>query len=404
LARVSTLVKSTINMVGSGAVAQAIQLAGLIVLTQHYAVGAFGDLTLAINMTALSAVAFGLQLHLAIPSVQADEEVQDIAAAVFFNATSLGLITIPIVAFFNGVLAIGLALGIFVCLSNVGRAMLIRAGNSRTLAITNLCRAIVILTSQFLLADLSPYGLLIGLVVGEGCISAFLFLNSGQSINNLTGYSIAKYKKALSFFSDFSFWGTLQEFVSVAVVFIPFYICSVKYSDAVLGNFGMVYRVTWAPMVIIAVGLGWAILGEIGKTPENFRKSLKEIYYTQFFILAAIVSVTAFFLLPNLLNIYIGAEWSIAAEISPVVLAAAMVFLVSSPFRQLIRILRKQKWQLGIDFGTLTVICMISIFDFKSAIHWIYAISVATIIQNFVMIGCGWLALQEHTGKAISGD
>ncbi|SIO21868.1 Membrane protein involved in the export of O-antigen and teichoic acid [Parasphingorhabdus marina DSM 22363] len=390
------IANSTALMSGSGAVGQALQLVGIILLTQVYAVESFGELTLAINTAALCAIAFGLQLHLAIPTVRDERTVNDIAHAIVCNALILGAISTAVLLLLDGILATGALIGILVCLSNSSRAMLVRLNRIHLVALANLGRAVCIVGGQAVMVNLELNGLVAGLIFGEACICLFLFLKSRQRLRLFSHVKQGLQKATIAKFSDFSFWGTIQEFVSVAVVFMPFFLCARLFSEAELGNFGMAHRLIWGPVVVVSVGFGWAFLGAVGQKPSQFFEVLKQIRYYHLLLLAIVGVSLSWIVLQPIMLFILSTEWMLAARISPIMFSAAIVFLASSPFRQMIRICKKQKWQLGIDFMTIIFIALTLLFPYRSAFDWITMIGAVLIVQNLATILCGWIAANNY--------
>lgn len=375
---------SALLLMLSGFAAQGVQFISTIFLARIYSPAAYGDLTLIVNWASAFAAIFSLQLHIAIQVEQDTVSAKGILWVAFCVVPALALPAVLVAATVNNrIILIAIILGSAVAFSNIGRAALARNSANTAIAGLNVSRSILAVTAQFWLRNLGQFGLVFGLLLAEVVTAITYFALS------ITGRSRPKRHSAIRVISknvNFTAWGVLQELVAIGAVLSPFLICDLIYDADVVGNYGVAYRLIWAPAVIASFGFGLVFLTEISRAPEHFSVILRNMHAKKLFALLIILGVSSFFWAPQLFTLVLGSDWHFAAAISPAVTIAAISFLMSAPYRQLYRVHQKQRTQMCVDTFTIALIFITSLLPTMKPLHWVSVICALVVLQNTILI------------------
>lgn len=376
---------SALLLMLSGFLAQGLQFIGTIFLARIYSPDAYGNLTLIVNWASGFAVICSLQMHIAIQVEQAHAKAQGLLSAALFIVPAIAVPAAIIALILNeNTFVLAIILGAALGYSNIGRAVLARNSANIRIAGLTIGRAVTVITAQFGFRFLGQGGLVLGLLVAE-LVAAIAFL--GLSFFGVLRPTRTRVLKVILENRSFTAWGVVQELVAIGVVFMPFLICSLAYDTNVVGNYGIAYRLLWAPAVILSFGFGLVFLTELSRTPERFGAILAEVHFHKIFIFLIFAGVSSFFWMPQIFSLVLGSSWELAAIMSPAVTIAAISFLISAPFRQLYRVRQKQRLQLCIDLAITALFAATWLLPSLNPDRWIYIVCGIVVLQNALMVG-----------------
>lgn len=357
--------KGVLQLIGGNGVAQGLQLCALILLSRLYAPSSFGLAGEIQSWASIFAVLITLQLHLAL--VLSEDELQLSLARKKTLAISLLIffVLLPFLCFLELNYFFAVALALFVGVNNTNAAVLVYRGDFFRLSIFYIVRAVFVVAAQLVFAFLDgEFGLIYGMVMGEVMASAYLFFLS-TSFKSLK--TIFKGLGALNLWlyiverRSFSLYGTLQELVSVLAFFAPLLLFVRYYGADVGGQYAMSNRLVWAPVVLVSSSLANVFYHQFSKE-QNF-KIVRSVIWFNFKY--AVLSILLVFLIAQvpIVTFVLGDQWLLAQELMPYMLVAGAIFIYSIPYRVAYRALEKQKYLLGIECVTLSIVFYIFFFE-----------------------------------------
>lgn len=371
----------------ASALGQLLQLTTLLILTKLYPPAAFGELTIATTASAFFAVLIGLQLPFAITSAKNLVARREILKTIQVNAFGSFVLALPIAIVSGESYAFAALVGSGVCVANMLKALAVAEGTQTSIAYYYLWRAALICSFQFILSGIGPTGLAVGLAAGE--IVAAVILSAKLRINlfKFRRFGWKKYIGTVKQNTDFTFFGVLQEAVSITVVLIPFVVADWLYTGEELGNYGMAYRFTWGPVAIIGTNVGWLFLGALGRRDARWETVLRNNILLVLMMIVVVVVASIFFEGVKVIsNIYDFGEWRLAVKMLPILITSSLFFLVSVPYRQAVRVHRKQRVQLVIDGFCAIVLLVIAGFRPETVLQWVTITAAIIIVQNVAMV------------------
>lgn len=373
-------------LAGAAAVAQAAQVAAVLLLTALYAPDAFGVLAIASSLSAVFAVLVGLQLPFAISVVSGGERAS-LLQVVGLNALICWLIALPIAVLSESGYVIAVMIGSAVCMSNALKALAVSENSQRAVALYYLYRAAFIIILQFALVDFGMIGLTAGLAAGETVAACILIANLKPYMPGKLLLPARQYWRALIRHRAFTVFGVLQELVSIFVLIAPLMLADFMFSKAAVGNLGMAHRLTYGPASIVGANIGWVMLAALGRGNRAAGDSLASVrLFATVVILGFSCGALAFGASHFLLDRVVLGKWTLALELAPYLATAAIAFVFSVPYRQAIRVRRKQGVQLIIDATISVFMVAIALSGPSGMVSWISMTSSLLVAQNLALM------------------
>lgn len=366
-------------LLGNG-LAQAIQLLSLLVLSRIYTPGDFGLLAQVQAIATFSTIVATLQLHLATPLSQSQEEARTLTSHTQSIALALTLVLLVPAMLLGRLETYSLWLTLAVALINTYNGYLIYRGDFPAISRFYVTRACLVVVFQLLFAFLKlEDGLVLGTLLAE-TLAALYLMKMGLdhrprlSLQPLLLINTAQQHKA------FSLYGTSQELVSVAAFYAPLILFGIYFNAEIAGQYAMASRLVWAPTVLVSRNIA-QVLYHHHKEVESKLKTHDHSLIKKVTGIALIINISAFFL-TDFFTLLLGHQWKTASIAIPPLLFWCSAFILSTPFRVLCRSLKIQKTQLLIDLSlALTTIAIFATMSLP-AINIIWIICGLGVAQN----------------------
>jgi len=303
------------------------------------------------------------------------------------NALICWIIALPIAVLSESGYVIAVMIGSAVCMSNALKALAVSENSQRAVALYYLYRAAFIIILQFALVDFGMIGLTAGLAAGETVAACILIANLKPYMPGKLLLPARQYWRALIRHRAFTVFGVLQELVSIFVLIAPLMLADFMFSKAAVGNLGMAHRLTYGPASIVGANIGWVMLAALGRGNRAAGDSLASVrLFATVVILGFSCGALAFGASHFLLDRVVLGKWSLALELAPYLATAAIAFVFSVPYRQAIRVRRKQGVQLIIDATISVFMVAIALSGPSGMVSWISMTSSLMVAQNLALM------------------
>jgi O-antigen/teichoic acid export membrane protein len=348
-------------MLGNG-LAQALQFGSILLLSRIYAPSDFGYLAQVQSIAMLGAIWITLQLHLTIPLQKTIEDAKRAIIVIEKISMTIFLIAIIPAALFGDVFGYAIALSLFLGLANTYNGYLVYSGKFGTLSVFYIVRALLIIAMQisFSILDFKD-GLIWGTLTGE--IFSAIYLRK-MRVGSLKGIG-ATYKHLLEYTKSnkaFSLYGSIQETISVGAFFVPLFLFTYKFGEAVGGQYAMANRLVWAPVILFVSSYAQVLFHIYGKNQSEKSVEIK-FGRLEYSVLCASIFLAIFLFIFDEVPVFvIGKAWELASLLIPINIIWGVIFFLSTPYRVMIRVRRRQKIQLQAD--VLSICLMVTIFIF----------------------------------------
>jgi teichuronic acid exporter len=382
-------------MSGNG-LAQIIQLGGLVLLARLFTPSDFGYLGLIQSISTIVAVFITMQLHLTIPLSANEEEAEKrlfITNIVSFSLFLLLLIPFVVSEYLQ---FFALFLALILGLANSFTSFLVFRGKFGKLSKYYIIRSLIIVVFQIVFGLLTiKYGLVYGAIFGEVFGSLYLGLYIfNRKLNlrilyaELIKINIFKYileKK------QFSMYGTLQEFVSVAGFYLPLLLFIHFFGEYIGGQYAMANRLVWAPVVLLSSSLAQVYYHEFAQK-NNWAAISKWFWFQPMYLLALLIILVLFYFIKDVVTVVLGQQWNEAKEMMLYMILSGIFFIYSIPFRVAYRALEKLSYLFTLEaFFLLILMVLFYIFQLEymhmmlclTAVSFFQAITIVYIIKNY---------------------
>ena len=382
------LKKFGLLLAGNG-IGQIIQFLCIPALTRIYEPNNFGILAQIQSIATAISIIITLQLHHIIPLAKSRETSRNTTIAIAIMVAIIASILLPLVALMQQLGLQSLYLAIILGYTNILISCAIYHGAFRILSSFYTVRSVILLICILVLSFMPlGAGLVSGTLLGETLAAAYLcalLFRSSQwpSISNLMlGKTIRSIKKLIIDNQSFSLYGTVQEFVSVALFYSPVLILSFKYGNVISGQYAMAARLVWAPVVLLSTSYYQVCYHDFSRNRPVL--SFKDFVSKSNLIIAGLILVVSTILkiYPNIVVLIIGREWTVASLMLPILGLWGAVFYLSTPYRVLVRLLKKQRLQLIIDTSFLATLLLLSLFPNISVFQFLQLIAILAVAQN----------------------
>jgi len=344
-------------VLGNGT-AQALQLISLLILSRLYRPDDFGLLAAVQSIATLACVVGTLQLHLTIPLAATSEIARSTAESVQTLCAAFFLVSLPFALFLGNVAASSLVLALCLGLSNTYTSYLVYQGSFSQLSRFYIARAAAIVALQLVFAMLDvDSGLLWGFVLAEA-IAAFS-LRMAYLGPLLRKPDLRKAFALAASFRSFSVYGTMQELVSVSAFYAPLLLFTSTFGESTGGQFSMASRLVWAPVVLLSGSLAQVLYHRWGQLLPTTPGSIYRPLFSPMVVIGAFVVCALAFACQDMFLLALGEQWGLASRLMPLQVLWGMVFLLSTPFRVVVRVMHLQKHLLAIDLAMLASIMLL---------------------------------------------
>lgn len=376
--------KLVLKLFTGNSIGQVIQFLALLYFSVLYSPENFGQLANIQSFGSILAIFLTLQMQHVIPLAQSIEEAKKFTQNIINISFFLFCLSFVLFIFINIEYEYAILLAFFLSLSNSYNGYFIYSGDFTKISILYIIRAISIVIFQYFLFLFGVInGLLIGALIGE-CISVIYLISQRP---DLIKYSF-KFNKLKFFILDwkpFSFYGTIQEFLSVAIYALPIIFYTEKFGEAVSGQYSIAFKLIFAPTVLISSSLSQVLYNRL-KEKNGFDFFKKIIWFNLKFIYLFLFFLFLFILSSRYSLNLISKEWQLCIKILPFIYINAMVFLFASPYRVALRFLRLNKLLLIIELVTLIFITILFFIESFDVILFTISITLVSVIQNILIV------------------
>lgn len=270
---------------------------------------------------------------------------------------------------------------VFYCFNVLFRAVLLREGKNKLYSVGILIRSIVVVVSQILL---SYYNKSLGLVLGVVVSEFVLVLFSVAFCRNNVGFYL-NLKDSISVFLEnkkFLITGTIQELISTSMFISPLLLITYKFSYSVGGEFSVVHKLVWGPAFLLTQVVSPIFLQYVA------RDDFKEIYFFNIkgsIVFFCITASIAFYSTGFVFEFILKSDWYDAVWMSKYIVIWVLSFIMSLPYRVLLRAEKRQILQLPIDLVLFLVFMSILLVDY-SFYSYIYILTIFGTLGNFLIM------------------
>lgn len=370
------------------ALAQVLQLVSQPLLTYLYTKESFGYLSLVVSIITFVSLICNFQFNnLILMSKKDTSTIFSTGVVCSFILEFLCFIFLLIFSYFifqenRGILLILTMLYIvFYCFNVLFRAVLLKNNKNKIYSFGILIRSVAVVGGQILLSYYSKsLGLVLGVVLSEFVLVLYGFIFYKNNIEfNL---SIKDYIATFVENRKFLIIGTIQELVSTSMFISPLLLITYKFSYSIGGEFSVVHKLVWGPAFLLTQVVSPILLQYVS------REDFKDIYLFNikksilFFCLTATFS---FFSTSFIFELLLKSDWYDAIWMSKYIVIWVISFIMSLPYRVLLRAEKKQIFQLPIDLGLLLIFMSVFIFDY-SFFSYIYILTIFGTLGNFLIM------------------
>ncbi len=344
-------------MLGNG-LAQLLQFGSILILSRIYQPSDFALLAQVQSIAIIASVIITLQLHLTIPLAKNLEHAQDNLSLIQILSAGIFIFALTPAIMYGESAVFALLLSLSLGLANTYTGFLVYSGSFGKLSVFYVTRALLIIVMQVSFAGAGlENGLVIATLVGETLSALHLGLKTGNRACKIKS-KLLYLKTFIVKNKSFSFYGTVQEVVSVSSFYAPLLLFNIKYGEEIGGQYAMASRIIWAPIVLISSSWAQVLSHTYGRSYPSQPLDLISHFNWKVMILL-ILGCGVGFLSQPIFNSALGAKWGLASQIMSLQILWGASFILSTPFRVACRVMRLQKYQLMSDALALSVISII---------------------------------------------
>lgn len=375
--------KNLASLLSGNAIAQVIQLLGLVFFATVYAPSAFGILGTSQSIAVIVAALCTLQMNIMVPLAKDREEavslVNDARLTIFIFVFAMS----PLILVWGNLFFVVLLLALVVSLNNVHCALVVFDEKFPSLSIFYLFRAALIVLFQYLLfLPLPENGLLWGSVVGELVACFVLVFISKGGLARVSGKGLWTKLVARR---AYTLYGTLQELLTIAAYYMPLYIFQLKFGSHISGQYAFASRLVWGPLIVLTSSLSQVLIkfyaGEEGQRRFlSLHVNTVRYMFPIIFLCALVASLTW-----KVSSLIVGVEWGYASGMLGLSILWAGFFLLSMPYRVMLRVKGLQRLQLFVDLGGMALYGLVFIFFDYAVLATMGAFVVIAGVQNWLL-------------------
>lgn len=372
-------------MLGNG-LAQLLQFGSILILSRIYQPSDFGLLAQVQSIAMIASIIITLQLHLTIPLAKSNDHAQEKVQLIQILSISIfSLALMP--AIWNGESALfALLLSLSLGLINTYTGYLVYSGNFGKMSIFYVARALLIIVMQISFAYAGfKNGLVIATLVGEALSALYLGFLTVYNANKIK-WQLVNLTSFVFENKPFSFYGTIQEMISVSAFYAPLLLFTAKYGEEIGGQYAMASRLVWAPVILVSGSYTQVLYHKFGKAPPVNGKDILSLMPKWWIILCLVVGCILAFEFNKITLLLIGDEWGYASLMIPILGIWGGIFFLSTPCRVLIRVFKIQRRQLLIDFGMMLAFILLYFMPSIAPIPLLCFVLSVVFFQNLFLI------------------
>jgi teichuronic acid exporter len=355
-----------------------------LILSRIYQPSDFALLAQVQSIAMIASIIITLQLHLTIPLAKSLEHAQDnlcliqvLSAGIFISALTPAIMYGESAIF---ALLLSLSLG----LANTYTGFLVYSGSFGKMSVFYVTRALLIIVMQISFAGAGlENGLVIATLVAETLSALYLGLKTGNRACKIN-LKFLYIKTFVVKNKSFSFYGTVQEVVSVSSFYAPLLLFNIKYGEEIGGQYAMASRIIWAPIVLISSSWAQVLSHTYGRAYPSQPLGLISHFNWKVMLLLTIGCGVGFLSQP-IFNSALGVKWGLASQIMPLQILWGAFFILSTPFRVACRVMRLQKYQLMSDAMALSVFSIILLSFDLLPLQSMWVIVIASFLHHALL-------------------
>ena len=381
------MLKNFLKLLTGNGLAQGIQLLSLSFLTIIYQPDDFGMLGKVQSVSAVVSILLTLQLQHVIPLSLDTYSAKKNTIYVFQTSFIITIILFFIFINFEKDYIYALLIAFSTATTAIISNLVVYRGKFGLLSAMYVFRAILMVSLQVLFYFFSiKEGLLRGAVLGE-ILSFLLFVFFAKSLF-VFNFKL-KIKEIKIFIQDwkaYSFFGTIQEVLSVMVYSLPIIFYVERFGENIGGQYSIAYKLIWAPTVLISSSLAQLLTYRFGKE-KDFSFLKKIIWFDKRLLLALPLLFYILYQLRIWGNDLFDGKWSLAIILLPYMFINAVSFLYANPFRVALRVKKKNAVILIIELLTLILMTVVFFVFNVSVIVFTVMMSLISLIQSTLIVG-----------------
>ena len=401
--------RNVLTLMTGTTVAQAIPLAISPILTRIYTPHDFGLLALFISISFIFGSIANAKYEQVIMLPKKDEDAINILALGFIISSTLTLILLFIVIFFNNYIAtllnnqeisswlyfIPISV-FFIALFNLLTYFNSRKKNYKDIARATIIKSLVMATIQLSIGFLKngATGLISGQFLSQMFANMQLLKNIIKNrplLSKIRGVKIIALAKKYRDFPKFALPSNLANTLSQHLTTI---LISSFYSVATLGFYSLAQRVLGMPSALVGNAIGQVFFQEATEERQRTGTIIKTFDATvKRLIVIALPSFTLlFFMVESLFSFVFGEEWSVAGEYAKILIPYFFISLISSTLSSTYDIFGYLKlelwWQISLLIGVVSIMLISNELeiDFKNQLIMIMGYTSIMQVISFIFM------------------
>lgn len=401
--------RNVLTLMTGTTVAQAIPLAISPILTRIYTPHDFGLLALFISISFIFGSIANAKYEQVIMLPKKDEDAINILALGFIISSTLTLILLFIVIFFNNYIAtllnnqeisswlyfIPISV-FFIALFNLLTYFNSRKKNYKDIARATIIKSLVMATIQLSIGFLKngATGLISGQFLSQMFANMQLLKNIIKNrplLSKIRGVKIIALAKKYRDFPKFALPSNLANTLSQHLTTI---LISSFYSVATLGFYSLAQRVLGMPSALVGNAIGQVFFQEATEERQRTGTIIKTFDATvKRLIVIALPSFTLlFFMVESLFSFVFGEEWSVAGEYAKILIPYFFISLISSTLSSTYDIFGYLKlelwWQISLLIGVVSIMLISNELeiDFKNQLIMIMVYTSIMQVISFIFM------------------
>jgi len=401
--------RNVLTLMTGTTVAQAIPLAISPILTRIYTPHDFGLLALFISISFIFGSIANAKYEQVIMLPKKDEDAINILALGFIISSTLTLILLFIVIFFNNYIATVLnnqeisswlyfipISVFFIALFNLLTYFNSRKKNYKDIARATIIKSLVMATVQLSIGFLKngATGLISGQFLSQMFANMRLLKNIIKNrplLSKIRGVKIIALAKKYRDFPKFALPSNLANTLSQHLTTI---LISSFYSVATLGFYSLAQRVLGMPSALVGNAIGQVFFQEATEERQRTGTIIKTFDATvKRLIVIALPSFTLlFFMVESLFSFVFGEEWSVAGEYAKILIPYFFISLISSTLSSTYDIFGYLKlelwWQISLLIGVVSIMLISNELeiDFKNQLIMIMGYTSIMQVISFIFM------------------
>jgi O-antigen/teichoic acid export membrane protein len=372
--------RNLLTLMTGTALAQAIPIAIMPILTRIYSPEQFGVFALYMAFTTMVAVLATGRYELAIMLPRKNEDAINILVLSVLICVAVTLVTFVIVFIFNA--EITLLLGdpsisiwlyfvpISVFLTGIYQSLNYwnnRNKQYKKIAINRVAQASTTgaLNLGMGIGGIGIAGLVLGSLLGQ-VIATSLFIKvffrkDHRYLQEIKGLKILALVKKYKKMPIYNLPNVAVDNIRLSGIFI---LIAKFYSTATLGQFTLAWKAVQAPMAIVGSSISQVFFQKLSNSSKKDLYSIVLSFLWKAFLFSSPIFLVIYFVAPNVFSFFFGSDWILAGQAVSIMTPWLFFNFISSPLSTLYIILNKQEVVLLFSIAYMTVpLALLVIFN-----------------------------------------